>query len=70
MSSYKRFNRPHKLVLGVNREMYTKGEGKLKCYFGLGDDNDWVSNYAVIMHNVLFVPKLSQSLFSIKKVDE
>ena len=45
--------------------MYTEGRGKLYYYFGLGDDND-----AVILCNVLFIPKLVQSLLSVRRVDE
>ena len=46
------------MVLDDNSETYAEGEGKLYCYFGLGDVNDRVSNYADTLHNVLFVPKL------------
>lgn len=70
LSSYERFDCPHKVILGDNSETYAEGKGKLHCYFGLGDDKDKVSNYAVTLHNVLFVPKLGQSLLSVRKIDE
>ena len=53
LSSYKNFDCLHKVILGNNSEMYTEGERKLHCYFGLSADNDRVSNYAVILNNVL-----------------
>ena len=59
------------MILDDNSKTYAEGE-KLHCYFGLSDDLslDRVSNYAVLLHNVLFVPKLGQSILSVKKVDE
>ena len=70
LSSYKWFDCLHKVILGDNSEMYAKGKGKLYCYFGLGDDNYRVSNYAVTLQNILFVPKFDQSLLSVRKADE
>ena len=43
--SYKRFGCSHEVILSDNSEMYTEGKGKLRCCFGLGDNNESVSNY-------------------------
>ena len=51
MIFYKRFDCPHKVIFGDNSETYAKSERKLHCYFGLGDDNDRVSNYACLFQN-------------------
>ena len=70
LSFYKSFDCLHKVILCDNSQTYAEGKGKLHCYFDLGDDNDKVSNYAFTLHNVLFIPKLGQSLHTVKKVDE
>ena len=69
-SSHESFDCPPKVILGDNSVSYAESRGKIRCYFGLRDDNDRVSNNAVTLHNVLFVKKLGQSLLSIRKVVE
>ncbi len=49
--SYERFDCPPKVILGDYSETSADGEVNLYCYFGLGDDNDRVSNYACLFQN-------------------
>ena len=58
------------MILSDNSETYAEGKKKLECYFGQGEDNDRVSNYAVTLHNVLCVPKLAKVLLSVRNVHE
>ena len=37
LSSDKKFNCSHTVILGANSEMYAEGKGKLDYYFDLGD---------------------------------
>ena len=60
LSSYKKFDCPHKVILGNNSEKYAEGDWKLHYYFGHGDDNDRVSNYVVTL-NIFSVSKFGQS---------